>query len=259
MVCQHMGAAGLARMLENHTWKLTHAHDLAELVRCTQELHDDAYQTYLSNWPEDTCVTDAFLYELKVRLIVTSARSTYLRQKYRLKESNQLLGEYEILRRIVFVIWAIRSLEHLSERNEPLTQFQMEAAQGLRAFLQVFLEMEAASVCEALTKRFRPMVELLLVKTSDLDGVVPVSCVYCDLPIEAGRLVCADSHDMPRCFVTQVQVPLINQRYCSRCQITALDDLNLIRQVMDDDELDAICCPLCDVEIGLIEQSELFV
>lgn len=258
MVCQSMGAEGLTHMLANESLNLTHAYDLAELVRCTQERGDDVYQEYLSKTPDDICVTDAYLYSLKVRLVVASARSTYLRQKYRLKESSQLLGEYEIVRRIVCVIWAIRSLEHLNGQHEDLSEFQMEAAHGLRAFLRTFLEMDVTNVCESLVKRFRPMVELLLTETDTFDQFPPVSCVYCDQTIEVGELMCADGHDMPRCFLSQVQVPLLNRRYCARCQVAVIDDLELLRQVMDERKLkEEICCPLCDAEIDLNDLSEL--
>lgn len=258
MVCQRMGAEGLTHMLANESLNLTHAYDLAELVRCTQEKGDDVYQEYLSKTPDDICVTDAYLYLLKVRLVVASARSTYLRQKYRLKESNQLLGEYEIVRRIVCVIWAIRSLEHLKGQRGELSTFQMEAAHGLRAFLRTFLEMDVTNVCETLVKRFHTTVYFLLSKTDRFDQFPPVSCVYCDQTIEVAKLVCADGHEMPRCFISQVQVPLLNRRYCVRCQVAIIDDLELLQQVMDERKLEGeICCPLCDAEIDLNDLSEL--
>lgn len=259
MVCQHMGAESLTCLLANQSLKLTRVHDVAELVRCTQEKYDDVYQEYLSKMPDDICVTDPFLYSLKVRLVVTSARSTYLRQKYRLKESSQLLGEYEILRKIVFVIWAIRSLSHLNGQREQLSTFQMEAANGLRAFLHTFLQMDVTNVCETLIKRFQPTVELLLTETEHFAEFPPVSCVYCDQPIEVGKLMCVEEHDMPRCFLTQVQVPLMNRRYCARCQVAVIDDLELLRQVTAERKMEEFCCPLCDMRIELNDLSELVV
>lgn len=259
MVCQHMGAKSLTHMLANESLELTHVHDVAELVRCTQEKYDDVYQEYLGKMPDDICVTDAYLYSLKVRLVVTSGRSTYLRQKYRLKESSQLLGEYEILRKIVFVIWAIRSLGHLNGQREKLSTFQMEAANGLRAFLRTFLQMDVTNVCETLIKRFQPTVELLLTETERFGEFPAVSCVYCDQPIDVEKLLCAEEHDMPRCFLTQVQVPLMNRRYCARCQVAVIDDLELLRQVTGERKMEEILCPLCDMKIDLNDLAELVV
>lgn len=259
MVCHHMGAECLTHMLANRSLKLTRVYDLAELVRCTQEKHDEVFQEYLSKMLEDICVTDEYLYSLKVRLVVTSGRSTYLRQKYRLKESSQLLGEYEVLRKIVFVIWAFRSLSHLGGQREQLTEFQTQAAHGLRAFLYVFLQMDVTNVYESLIKRFRPIVELLLTETEHFDELPPVSCVYCDQPIELDKLTCADEHDMPRCCLSQVQLPLINRRYCERCQVAVNDDIELLQQVTGETETERVCCPLCDVEIDVNDSSELLV
>lgn len=260
MVCQHMGAECLTHMLANDSLKLTRVHDLAELVRCTQDEDDKVYKEYLSKLPDEICVTDTYLYSLKVRLVVTSARSTYLRQKYRLKESSQMLGEYEMLRRIVHIIWAIRSLSHLNGQRGQLSVFQKEAAHGLRAFLRAFLQIDVTNVCETVIKRFRPMIELLLTETKHFDEYSAISCVYCDQPIEVGKLVCADDHDMPRCFLSQVQVPLLNRRYCTRCQVTAIDDLELLRQVTGNYQMDEVCCPLCDVEIDTNDHlSEMIV
>lgn len=257
MVCEYMGAECLPQLLANKSLKLTRAFDLAELVRCTQEKHDIVYQEYLSHMSDDICVTDAYLYLLKVRLVVTSARSTYLRQKYRLKESSQLLGEYEILRKIIYVIWAIRSLSHLKGQRTDLSAFQMEAAHSLRAFLQIFLHMDVRNVYETLIKRFHPTIELILSETKHFDEFPPISCVYCDQIIEIGKLICTDEHDMARCFLSQVQVPLMNRRFCIRCQVAVIDDFDKLQQMTGIRDMEKICCPLCDVEIDVNDLSEL--
>lgn len=52
--------------------------DFAELFRC-QQSEEDAYADYFENSPTPIKFDDAYLYSLKVRMIATSARSTYLR------------------------------------------------------------------------------------------------------------------------------------------------------------------------------------
>lgn len=68
----------LTKLQQNKSNRLNTMYDYVELFRCQQN-DDDAFVDYFDTQPSPIKFDDAYLYELKVRLIATSARSTYFR------------------------------------------------------------------------------------------------------------------------------------------------------------------------------------
>lgn len=141
-VCHQLGGLkSLDMLLNNSTYSLANMQDLAEAIRNVQLRNDKIFQHYLSTYPTEIAISDEYIYSLKVRSIVCSARSTYLRQKNRLAESGNLLGEYNILKKFIFAIQSYKILSQLKTNHKKLNQFQKLSAQRHRTSLQDFINL----------------------------------------------------------------------------------------------------------------------
>lgn len=90
-VCHNFGGQKSLEVLQNSsTHNLSRAQDLAEAIRSAQLRNDKIFENYLNTYPGVIVCNDQYAYALKIRLIVTSARSTYLRQKNRVIESSNV-------------------------------------------------------------------------------------------------------------------------------------------------------------------------
>lgn len=248
-VCSHLsGLESLNLLQSNPTKSLAHCHDLAEAVLCAQLKNDKLFRDYIETPPDEIECNNDYLYSLKIRLIVTSARSTYLRQKNRMIESGNLLGEYDIAKRFIFAIQSYQVLSLFKKTKTELNALQLVAAQCHRFSLRDFIELSIFDEYDVIKKRFHPAIESILSATECFDGCVAEGCSYCEEPIEFGKNMCNDEHDLTRCCITRTQVPLMNQQQCVRCQLVAIDDMDILKLFPNVSEIDGdLICPLCDL------------
>lgn len=247
-VCHQLGGLqALERLLNNPTKSLSKYHDLAEAMRCAQLKNDKLFRNYLEKGPTEIVCDNDYLYSLKIRLIITSARSTYLKQKSRITESSNLLGEYDIAKRFIFAIRSYRTLSLFLKNKKKLNDLQIISAQCHRVYLKDFVELSIFDEYEAVKVKFHPAIETMLADTNFFDGVVLETCTYCEEPIEVGKTVCNNEHEFPRCCITQLQIPMMNQRQCSRCHLFAIDNMDTLKMFPGILEVDSeLVCPLCD-------------
>lgn len=241
------GTKSIDMLLKNPTYNLSHTQDLAEAIRNMQLRNDQVFKDYFDVYPTEIVCTDQYKYSLKVRLILTSARSTYLRQKNRMIESGNLLGEYNILKKFIFAIHSYSTLMHLNENSKKLNQFQIISGQCHRTTLYEFINLSIFDEYEAIKMPFHHVIENLLSATDDFDKRAVEKCVYCDGAVDRVKGVCEKEHDLPRCCISMTQIPLMNQRQCIHCQSVALDDMTKLKQVVPSITSDEPICPLCDV------------
>lgn len=225
-------------------------HDLCEAVRNAQLRNEKIFQTYLTAYPNEVALTDEYVYLLKVRLIVTSARSTLLRQKNRMIESGNLLGEYNILKKFIFAIQSYTLLVRFNSKSgaKKLSAFQKLSAKCHRAALHDFINLCIFDEYEKIRAEFVQLIEKLLIATDKFDDdKIIETCSYCDAPIGRNTGVCSDEHEMPRCCISLVQIPLNGQYQCSHCQLFALDDTMKLKQIVPTQHDHVPMCPLCDL------------
>lgn len=248
-VCHQLGGqTSLEVLLNNPTKSLLRTQDLAESIRCAQVRSDKIFKNYFDTYPTEIVCTDEYVYKLKVRLIVTSARSTYLRLKNRLIESGNLLGEYNVVKRFIYAIQSYKILTYLCENIQKLNEFQIISAQCHRTSLYDFLNLSIFEEYEAIKVQFHPEIEKILTATDDIDKRGVEKCAYCDAPVDRLKGVCEQEHDLARCCISMIQVPMMNQRQCTQCQSIALDDLTKLKQILPTiDSDDEPICPLCDI------------
>lgn len=247
-VCHLLGGLkSLEILLNNASKNLSNTQDLAESIRSTQLRTDRVLKSYVDTCPTEIVCTDEYVYSLKVRLIATSARSTYLRQKNRLTESGNLLGEYNILKKFILAIQSYSILTYLRENSKNLNEFQIISAQCHRASLYEFINLSIFDEYEAIKVQFHSAIEILLTATDDFDKRAVEKCSYCDGPVDRLKGVCEQEHDIPRCCISMTQVPMMNQRQCMHCQSIALDDITKLQLIIPTINSDEPICPLCDV------------
>lgn len=226
-------------------------HDVCESVRNAQLRNEKIFQNYLTTYPNEVELTDEYLYLLKVRLIVTSARSTVLRQKNRMIESGNLLGEYNILKKLIFAIHSYTLLVRFNGKSmvKKLSAFQRLSAKCHRAALQDFINLCIFDEYEKIRGEFIQLIEKLLIATDKFtdDDKIIETCTYCDAPIHRSTGLCSDEHEMPRCCMSLVQIPLNGQYQCSHCQLFALDDMAKLKQIVPTQNDHVPVCPLCDL------------
>lgn len=253
-VCHQLGGSkSLELLLNNPNHSLTYKQDLAEAIRNIQLRNDTIFKNYLDIYPTEIVCSKEYVYALKVRLILTSARSTYLRQKNRMIESGTLLGEYNVLKKFILAIQSYSILTHLNQHPKKLNEFQIISSQCHRTSLYEFNNLSIFDEYEAIKAKFHIDIEKLLTQTDSLDKRAVEKCVYCDLPVDRINGICEQGHDLPRCCISMTQIPIMNQRQCIQCQSFALDDVEKLNEILpsfkSDDLTDdaAPICPLCDV------------
>lgn len=250
-VCHQLGGQNaLDLLLNNSTYNLARMHDLCEAIRNAQLRHENFFQNYLGTYPNEIALTDEYVYALKARLIATSARSTFLRQKNRMIESGNLLGEYNILKKFIFAIHSYTLLMRFNNKTvaKKLDTFQKLSAKCHRVALQDFVNLCIFDEYEKIRAEFIQLIEKLLIATVQFgDDKIIESCAYCDEPVDRHTGVCRDEHDLPRCCISLVQIPLNGQYQCVHCQSFALDDTTKLKQIMTTQNANVPMCPLCDL------------
>lgn len=249
-VCHHFGGVKSLEILQNRsTYNLRETEDLAESIRSTQLRNDKMFQNYLNKYPSKMVCTDEYAYSLKIRLIVTSARSTYLRQKNRMIESGNLLGEYNVLKKFILAIQSYSILSQLNINAKKLNEFQIISAQCHRTSLYEFINLSIFEEYEAIKVQFHPMIEALLSATDEFDQRAIEKCVYCDTAVDRINGMCGQEHHLPRCCISMIQIPMMNQRQCTHCQSFILDDIEKLKQIVSSLDVNQPICPVCDLPV----------
>lgn len=247
-VCHQLGGLkSLELLLNNSTHNLSNMQDLAEAVRSVQLRNDKIFSDYLCTYPTEFDITSEYVYSLKVRLIVTSARSTYLRQKNRLVESGNLLGEYNILKKFIFAIQSYKILSQLITNHKKLNQFQKLSCERHRNSLWDFLNLSIFDEYEAIKAQFRPLIEDILTATDKFDEKTAEKCPICDTTIETMQCQCQDDFELPRCCISLSFIPIMGKYQCIHCQLFALDDTQKLKQIDSSQIHQEPICPLCDL------------
>lgn len=245
------GVNSLEMLLHNRTCNLSQRQDLAESIRSTQLRNDKIFKSYLDVYPPEIACTEEYVYILKVRIILTSARSIYLRLKNRLIESGNLYGEYNVLKKFIAAIQSYAILKRLHQNANDLDEFQIISGQCHRTVLNEFINLSIFDEYEAIKEQFNRQIEDLLTSTDEFDTRAVERCAYCECAVDRVKGICDQNHDIPRCCITMTQIPIMNQRQCRHCQLFALDDVDKLKRIVPTIDSDEPICQLCDTPMHL--------
>lgn len=218
------------------------------MVQNAQIRNDAIFQAYLAKYPAEMEITDSYIHQIKIRLIVASARCTFLKSKNRLIESGNLFAEYGFLTRMILAIRSYRIIKHLSRKTRTLGEFQRLAMLCCRTELRDFLSLSIFDEYDAIKLPFHSKIEEILAKTDGCVRSIDEFCVYCDKVIDQKTRMCSDNHNFPRCCISLIQLPLMQQqRQCTKCEMFALDDRDRLNEILPIDlRINEIICPMCD-------------
>ncbi|KAJ6646372.1 Interferon-inducible double-stranded RNA-dependent protein kinase activator A like A, partial [Pseudolycoriella hygida] len=241
------------KLLRNESLCLSNYYDCVEMIRLIEHRRGDLPEEYYKGNADRVETTDNYLYQLKIRSIACYARSAFYKRKTLTKDSNYLWHEFEYIRKMILAITYYKRLRYLMniENFNDLLPFQKLAGKSWRAYLNTFLE-EDTGLKEYLLARntLKINFDILLAETAGFDTFPSEFCLYCEKEIEVNKLACPDKHEIPRCCVTLLQVPLDNRRVCRQCDAVALDDISKLQEATRM-KMEQFYCPLCDIALEL--------
>lgn len=244
----------LKRLQSIEPGKLYQAKDLAELTRCLILRGENGIADTSLNTSDLIICSNEYLHLLKIQLITTMAKCSSLRHRKDTKGAEQEIERYNLIRKIILAIKSTWTLSHLNyiERTSSLNAFQITSAQSFRHFLNEFSKNYDFGIeFNRIRTELCPSIDILLSETERFDKMQTMQCICCDESIQVGNLNCVNDHKLSRCCISMVQVPFDRQRYCSGCRTVALDDLEQLKTIVNNDS--EIRCPFCDSELQTVE------
>lgn len=198
------------KLLKNDSICLSNFYDCAEILRYLELKRGEIPVEYFEQIIVPIETTDIYLYKLKIRLIACNARSSYYKRKSLMVESNYLRHEFNIIRKTILAITYYKRLSYLMniENFNELLPFQQLAAKSWRAYLIDYLDVKHTilEVYEKVRDTLKISFDILLEETKKFEDSPSETCLYCNQYISVNMLTCPDSHEMPRCCVTLIQV-----------------------------------------------------
>lgn len=198
--------------------------------------HDLKALTTFENFGEAS-TDDDFLYRLKLSLIAMKSNKTLL--KLRSTESHQLArkAEDDVLK-LIAALNAFKLLKNVkhSKNIAPLTE-------SLRRFLQRYISHEDIDneKFQSVRDKLKPIIEKdLQLYASKWGAISKELCLICSRSIDEKTTYCEMKHKLSRCMITQQQLPINCNNYCSYCFHPASDKV-IIGQITD-----SILCIFCD-------------
>lgn len=167
----------------------------------------------------------------------------------RLSDVHSIQLEYELIKKTILVINYNTRLQTILNQSTPktLNKFQLLSIKCLATFLQNYMDGNFLEKYNIWHDSIRPNIQSICSELAEWEAE-PESCSYCYEPIELNQMQCKHQHDIQRCCITMVQVPLVNTRRCYFCQAVALDDVCKLQEAtFTQNEL--FYCPICDVPL----------
>lgn len=164
------------------------------------------------------------------------------------------------LKQFVHSIDRLRLLaDHVTSSTEPLKQCQMLSGKCLLNFVDSFIEKhfdkDGIKVNEAIM--------LLLAEHTNSGPILQYLksteeyCIFCKRPIKPDTMKCEQNHNVPRCCITLMQLPITASRNCEQCGSSALNDIEIdFPFFLSSQKLE---CPICDGDLETKSFDNLFL
>lgn len=229
-------------LLKNPTFKLTGLYDCVEAVRHIainnlETLAPLEAMSYKIGFSEE------FLYFLKIQLIANEASMTFYQTRsesfFEMFKTNA--EQMRMLIETINAYFLIRSIALRKEKHSNLTQTSIRC---LKAFIESYIQVEFVkeplkTAKEALTNEL----EGLFVNWENSSHIEAEKCNICQEELNEG-LVCRNNHEIVRCVITKLQLPLCANNFCSNCQCS-IHDLLTLKTITEREEF---FCPFCDCQ-----------
>lgn len=186
-----------------------------------------------------------FLYYLKVQLMVVNAKIVY----YQLRSDSISDLTKESQKSIMKVIDVIRAYfllkQIVSKKSKQTEQIQLQAIRCLANHLQTYLDDVILNMpFKNAQEMFRPHLKALIDECEFANAAPPEICVYCNDPIEKTQFTCQSNHEMKRCAITKLQLPIDSTTFCQQCQNGVVDKETLTLVTNNNKQM--MLCVFCD-------------
>lgn len=229
-------------LLENESLQLTDYYDCVEVVRYTGSIKCDSLEP-LETMKYRIAMSEEFLYYLKLQLLTVNSKVLYYKSR---SEKNYLkqLQTTKPIKKLIEVINAYFLLKFIASKRKKLSEQAQLSIRCLCNFIRDYIsekfEIELFKTTQDILKSdFEAQLAKCKISTS-LDSEI---CSYCDAIINKDHLVCEAGHQLNRCVLTKLQIPITINNACSNCYCCVLD-LDTLKKVTG--KSSSFLCPFCD-------------
>lgn len=183
-----------------------------------------------------------FLYYLKIQMIVVNSKIIHFQQR-----SDMMLRQFQTkktwLQRTIEVINGFLLVNSVLLKKEKLSEAAGQTISYFAILIRRFLDDETAiSPFNTFQKAIKNDLGSLLAKCKVVDAKAPETCLYCGEEIAIDKLTCEENHEVSRCAITKLQIPLSVNNTCSECE-SCFTNLESLKEITGKDEHH---CPYCD-------------
>ena len=230
-------------LINNDSLKLTEFFDCVEAVRFIGSKRLETLQV-LEAMDYEIALNAEFIYYLKVQLIVIDAKQIY----YQTRSDSilELMRETELsIRQIIEVINAFIILKSTKTTHKTAVRC---LANFIRNYINEEILKEPFKTAQLTFKS--ELQELLINLPETIIGSAEV-CLYCAENIDTDKLTCSENHQMARCAITKLLLPLSAKSFCSICNCSVMN-LATLREITGNSD---ILCPYCDGRFISVQDS----
>lgn len=232
-------------LLQNKSLKLT------ELYDCVEAARHIASNSLTSLEPLETMtfkigLNEEFLYFLKLQLIVNDASMTYYQTRsetlFEMFKSTD--RQVRMLIETINAYFLLKSITSRKEKHSTLVQTSIHCLKGfIESYLQEDFEKEPLKTSkETLTNEL----ESFLTKCKLSSNFEVEQCKYCQEKID-GSLLCPNNHQLARCSITKLQLPLEPGNSCSNCHCCVMD-VSTLKEIIQKEDF---YCLFCDQQFKI--------
>lgn len=231
-------------VIQNSNHQLTDYSDCLELIRYLGSMNIETLKP-LQEMKYQIELNAKFLYYLKLQQLVENSKQTYYNRRNEFisesfaERSTLVLKTIKVIR-TYFLLKVLIS----KQEKEKLPEIVLKSAKLLRISLKLYLEEKfTAEPFKEAQSMFRNEFLSLIESSKMLEELPKEVCLFCMKEIENDSLVCKRKHQMRRCIITKLQLPLSSNNVC-KC-LSGFIELETLKLVtMNNNQF--MLCPICD-------------
>lgn len=229
-------------LLENESLQLTDYYDCVEAVRYIGSSNIQTL-TPLESMDYRIAMSEEFLYYLKIQLLTVKSKSVYY-QSRSATNFTRLQQTEKSIKKLIEVMNAHFLLKFIVAKKKKLSEKAQLSIRCICNFIRLYmLEEVEKEPFKAAQEILKSGLEALMNKCKISTTIEPEVCSYCDGIIDKGNLTCEHGHQLNRCVITKLQLPITTNSICSICDCCVMDR-DTLKSVTGKNS--QFLCPYCD-------------
>jgi hypothetical protein len=231
-------------LINNPSQRLTDYADLVETLRFTGSHNLEAIEE-IAQMPHTLELNEKFFYYLQLQYISLNAKSIY----YKTRSSTlcEIVEEtIELLTDLLKTISSYFLLEHLLsvKSDSPLYYGTLRSLENqIQHYCNKTIDRDPFKKTSVI---FMPKLQNLLKQSKAIVKNVSLEvCTICFNSINEDQLECSQHHNLNRCLITNLLIPLECENYCGQCKTSVTWKKNFI-ELFHSETSKFFFCPFCD-------------